>query len=168
MTAGDSSQGDVPTEFAFPGVLGEIARLTTVEIATIIARKRGGGKMHFGQYLPRNHVLISLVGRQAALLIHQHFQGHGSIKIPSAKTYLNWHRARQLRRQGKTIRAIAEKTGLSMRRVEQLLERFPVDEVGAAALPAQPASACPSCGRRACRPKISGACDDAQGDLFSR
>jgi hypothetical protein len=153
-TGGQPAPIDVPTEFALPGLLGVIARITSVQIAIVVAQNLGGGKMHFGQKLPRDHVLIALVGRQAAIRIHQEFQGHGSVKIPSGKTYFNWHRVRELRRKGHSVREIAKIARLGMRRVEQLLEGFPAAEVGVAQA------------RQSGRAKASAAADQLQGDLF--
>jgi hypothetical protein len=137
---------DVTQPEALPGALQEIAKLTTVETAIAIARWKGGGGLWIPteQGLKRDHGLVKAVGRKAALLIIRHF-GQGELRIPSARPYLNWLDARQLRRQGHSVPQIARKLKLSENRVHRLVAGV---ETVAAAVEANQPDHCLVCGKK--------------------
>jgi hypothetical protein len=154
------------TEFALPGVLAEIARLTSVEKAIAIARQVGGREIYVPHTLPRSHQLVSLLGRYCAeIMVKRHGGSH--LNIPSARTSLRWADARELRRKGKSIAEISQALGIGRRRVEQLVEGIELpDRSLIANEPKKAASECPACGRKSCRPKAAPSTDPTQGDLF--
>lgn len=129
-----------------PGVLAEIARLTSVEIAVALARSPLAGKRVRIPARPREgNPLVAVVGRQAAAVICHHLADWDG-QIPTARAFLRWHDARSLKSAGMTTAQIAERLRLTERHVKQLLQGFdPGDAIHAVPLIA----ACPVCGSRA-------------------
>jgi hypothetical protein len=113
---------DVTRPEALPGVLQEIARLTSIEVAIAIARWRGGRRLYIPLEagLKHDHDLVKAIGRSPALRIVRHF-GKGEIAVPNAKPYLNWLDARRLRREGLSVAQISVKLNLGQRRVQALV-----------------------------------------------
>ena len=135
-----------------PGVLAEIARLTTVEVAVAVARSSVAGQRIKIPARPRpGNRLAQVVGPQAMARICAELAGWEGL-VPSAKPFLKWHDARTLRRAGHTPGAIAARLGVSLRWVQVLLQDMPKEEIGAGigAGQVQPPAcpACPACGAR--------------------
>jgi hypothetical protein len=137
---------DVTTPEALPGLLAEIARLTSVQVAIAIARWRGGRRLYIPleSGLKHDHELVKVVGRRAALRIIRHF-GRGEIAVPNAKAYLNWLDARALRRQGLSVSQICAKLGLAERRVQFLVAGV---EPSPSTPDAKPVDRCMVCGKK--------------------
>jgi hypothetical protein len=157
-----------PRPEALPAMLRDIAERTNVEIAIAIARGFGGLRLNIPlvDRLERDHPLARLVGHKAAKVIASHWGGD-RYKIPSARSYLRWHDARQYLAEGRSRQWIAKKMGINYDQVLHLtagLERpEDADGTGKSAVPS-----CPTCGRRRCGPKVHApVVDDArQMDLF--
>lgn len=110
-----------------PGILAEIARLTTPDIAIAVARKHGGRRLYIPARVPDQHPLSDLVGRSAAVLIAQHFGGERH-DVPAARTILRWYDAHRLRADGKTHAQISELLSLTQMYVSRLLAGAPIGE----------------------------------------
>jgi len=153
------------TEFALPGILQEIARLSTPEIAIVVAREWGGRRLYVPRTLGTSHPLAQKVGRRAALLICAHLGGE-QIEIPAARTYLRWYDARRLKAEGRSYAEISRAIGVSTRQVAILLRGF---ESGDALVPADTphqAEICPLCQHKV-RPPQTRRGDPRQLDLYS-
>lgn len=114
---------DQITEYALPGVLAEIAALTTPDIAVAIARAHGGGRLYIPRDVKRGHPLARLIGVPAARLICRRM-GNDRYDIPAARTYLRWYDARRLKAHGKTDKAIAKELGVGRSQVVRLLRGY--------------------------------------------
>ncbi len=145
---------DTPKPEALPEALREVAEVTSVDVAIVIARAWGGQR----KWLPRcpkpDHPLSRLVGAAAARRIGEAL-GNDTIEWPSAKAYLNWHDARRLRREGLSHAQIARKLALSVDWVAKLTAGVDRGPGGApAAIPEAQPMRCPTCGR-VHRPRMS-------------
>lgn len=137
---------DITRPEALPGILADIARLTTVDVAIAIARWRGGRRLYIPMEsgLKHDHDIVKAIGRRAALRIVRHF-GRGEISVPNAKAYLNWLDARALRRQGLSVSQICAKLGLAHRRVHSLVAGV---ETTTAQIESKTAGHCLVCGHK--------------------
>jgi hypothetical protein len=113
------------TSDALPGILAEIARITTVEVATILARTYGGRRLYVPARVPDQHPLTRLIGRPAALLIAAHLGGERH-NVPAARTILRWVDAHRLRAEGKTHPQISAALGITQLHVSRLLAGAPI------------------------------------------
>jgi len=140
---------DLPrvTEHALPGILQEIARFSTPEVAIAMARECGGRRLYVPRTLSHNHPLAAIIGRKAALLLIAHYGGE-QIVIPAARTYLRWFDARRLRIAGKSRAEISRAIGVTMRQVEILLEGFEAPGATAPAAESAEVPICPICGHK--------------------
>ncbi|WP_321447409.1 AsnC family protein [uncultured Cohaesibacter sp.] len=129
---------------ALPGVLSEIAEVTDVNTALMIANVMGGGRAHIPPYASDDHWLTELVGLEKAKVICGYFRIITSdgravgivIDVPLAKA---WKRTSDTKRidkgllQGKTYDVIAREVGVSrmtvLRRSKKLrqMEQKPPD-----------------------------------------
>jgi hypothetical protein len=134
------------SEFALPGILQEIARFSTPEVAIALARKWGGRRLYVPQSLGALHPLAKAVGRKAALLICAHFGGE-QIAVPAARTYLRWHDARRLKALGHTTAEISRAIGVSERQTFKLLLGFEPCGAPASPVASSHAEICPVCNR---------------------
>jgi hypothetical protein len=145
------------TAAALPGILAEIARLTTVEAAIAVARELGGKKFYTSTDPKRRHPLIRVLGWTAGRLVCNQLGGD-MIEIPSAKAQLRKYDAVQLRLKGTSVRLIAAELGISISRAEQLVQGVPKGEAGAEVevedgRPGVAPPACPVCGHRHRQPR---------------
>jgi len=113
-----------------PGILAEIARITTPEIAITVARKHGGRRLYIPKLPPDQHPLCALVGRAAAMLIAERLGGD-RCEIPAARTTLRWADAHSLRAEGMTHAQISERLGITQLHVAALLAGAPIGEAQA-------------------------------------
>jgi hypothetical protein len=152
------------TEYSLPGVLGEIARATTIDVAVAIARQHGGRRLYVPREAKRDHPLCRLVGAKAAMVICHRWGGE-RYDIPSAKPFLHWYDARRLRAEGHTYAMISREIGVGMQHVRQLLDGF---EAPAATMRATDATPhfCAVCGHRHRAKAAHGTPDPRQGSLF--
>jgi hypothetical protein len=135
------------TEFALPGILQEIARFSTPEVAIAMAREWGGRRVYVPRTLSAGHRLARIIGRKAALLLCAHYGGE-QIDIPGARTYLRWYDARRLKAAGKSHPEISKAIGIGLRQVQILLKGFePGDPLTVEAQNATP-PACAVCGHK--------------------
>jgi hypothetical protein len=158
------STGDEITSYSLPGILGEIARVTTVEIAVAIIRVYGGTRLSIPTEarMKRNHPLCRAVGVPAARIIAAHWGGN-RYDVPSAKPFLNWHDARRLRSEGKSYTEIAQELGLGRRHVQKLLHGFTAPGAAGAHRDNDDApKICPACGHRHRGKASARACDERQ------
>lgn len=129
-----------------PGVLADIARATSVEVAVKIARE-----WHGERYIPvepaRDHPLSKLVGVKAARLIGRAIGG-GQVKIRTATAVLRHYDARRLRRAGLTLREIARAIGVTEEWAGRLCAGVEPDNDHALCA-ATDAVSCPLCGHHA-------------------
>jgi Mor family transcriptional regulator len=132
------------TEYALPGILQQIARLCTPDIAVAIARKWGGRRLYVPETIRVSHDLSDAIGRRAALLICSNYGGE-QILIPSCRAYLRWYDARRMRASGKSIAEISRAIGVSTRRVFKLLEGFHSDDLQVEGCSPAHAEICPIC-----------------------
>jgi hypothetical protein len=159
-----------------PGVLAEIARLTTVEVAVAVARSPVAGQRIKIPARPRpGNRLAQVVGPQAMARICAELAGWEGL-VPSARPFLRWYDARALRRAGATPSYIAQRLGVSLRWVQVLLQDMDEGEIGAGigvgigggqVMPAA-CPACPACGarpRRARAPARREGVEDRQIEL---
>lgn len=126
-----------------PGVLAEIARITSVDVAVKIARHWNGER-----YMPRDpgrdHALSKLVGIKAARLIAKHV-GAGHIRIPNARGVLRYHDARRLRRSGATLPEIGAILGITAEQAGRLCKGVVLDHGHATC---GTGGGCPLCGHQ--------------------
>jgi hypothetical protein len=133
---------------ALPGILSDIARYTSMDIAIKVARKWGGHRLHVPRKDFKNlptHPLTREVGIKAARIICHHFGGD-RYKVPNARTILRWHDARALRLRGFSTREIADKLVIGEPRVRALLKGLPVPASVNKAERIDPS--CPICGHK--------------------
>lgn len=123
--------GHVITAEQLPGLLADIARITTPEIAIAVARQHGGRRLYIPRTPPIDHPLCDLVGRQAALLIAEHLGGD-RYEVPAARTILRWADAHRFRAQGMSHAQISQALGITRDHVAQLLAGAPIGEIQAA------------------------------------
>jgi hypothetical protein len=134
------------TAYALPGMLAEIARLTTVEIAIVIARVHGGRRLYLPREPKRDHPLSKLIGSKAARLICAHWGGERH-DVPSARTFLHWYDARRLRSQNLSHTKISRELGIGINHVARLLQGF--EPSGPTLIePQDEPAVCPVCRRR--------------------
>jgi hypothetical protein len=153
------------TAAALPGVLAEIARLTSVEAAIAVARQLGGKKFYTSIEPKRRHPLIRVLGWTAGRLVCRQLGGD-TLEIPYAKAQLRKYDAVQLRSKGKSVRVIAETLDISISRAEQLVQGVPKGEASTEDAEAEgEPTACPVCGHRH-RPARPRPADGRQLALF--
>jgi len=121
-----------------PGLLGDIARITTPEIAIAVARKHGGRRLYIPRQPPPDHPLCDLVGRTGALMIAEYLGGD-RYEVPAARTILRWADAHRLRNEGLSHAQISEALDITRDHVAALLAGAPIGE----AQTAKPAKAAP-------------------------
>ena len=135
------------TEFALPGILQEIARFSTPEVAIAMAREWGGRRLYVPRTLSAGHRLGSIIGRKAALLLCAHYGGE-QIDIPGARTYLRWYDARRLKAAGKSQPEISKAIGIGIRQVQILLKGFEPGDPLTIEAKSIAAPACAVCGHK--------------------
>lgn len=121
-----------------PGVLADIARATSPEVAEIVARSWGGRRKFVPEQPSPDHELSRLVGHPAALAIGRAIGG-GEVKVPSAKSWLHHIDARRLCDQRLSIPRIARRLGLSDNHVREILKGYGERRVGRPPRRVQPA-----------------------------
>lgn len=109
------------TPFGLPGILSEIAAVTSIEVALKVACAFGGIELYIRRKPGDDHPLALAVGLEVATIIGGHFGG-GARKIPSAKPYRRWREVHRLRDEGKSVAEIAAAVDLGKRYVYRLLE----------------------------------------------
>jgi hypothetical protein len=139
-----------------PGVLGDIARLTAVEVAVAVAKTWGGTRLYLPHEPRPDHALAKLVGVRVARLICRQLGGRRH-DIPSAKPALRWAEARRLRKEENLSHAeIALRLGITMGHARSL-----VDGVAFAAhgqhRQVVVSPRCPICGKRRHQPQPTAA-----------
>lgn len=105
-----------------PGILCDVAHISSVAKAIRLARKRGGTKIYlpFPHRIGPGHWLCQIFTLDEARAISK-VLGQGVLKCPSAKIILRWYEANRLWRQGKTEPQIALALGLHDSSVRRLL-----------------------------------------------
>ena len=103
-----------------PGLLAEVARLTTSEAAVAIARRFGNRRMYLPLDPPDRHPLVELLGRDSAVRICARFGGD-QVTWPSARAFLRWHDARALRAGGASVARIAAALDINERHARRLV-----------------------------------------------
>jgi len=106
-----------PTEL--PGILGELAALVGVRPALALAREYGGRRLFVPPEPKPGHRLCIIMGERAARVLGS-LRGSERIDVPTAVTLLRWYAAARLRASGYSHGAIAEKLGMSERRVREI------------------------------------------------
>jgi hypothetical protein len=154
---------DRPTEWALPGVLAEIARLTSVEVAIAFARKWGGRELYIPERPRPDHALAQTLGRSAALIFCERYKRE-NLRIPSARSYPRWYDARRMKRSGKSASYIASKLGINIRRVIQLTHGVAADVAPVRPTDNPHPSRCENCGRPFHPRRMTD--DHRQFDLF--
>lgn len=114
-----------------PGILAEIAAITTSDVAIALARAYGGRRLYIPEQVPERHSLINLVGRPAALVIASSLGGERH-DIPAARTILRWADAHRLRAAGNTHAEISAKLNITQAHVSKLLAGAPRGSLPAA------------------------------------
>jgi len=145
-TAGAKSPSVEISEYALPGLLGEMARIVGVDVAIAVARRFGGRRLYIPQKMKRDNLLAKAVGMKAASIIARHYSGD-TFEIPSARHSLRHYDARKHRAKGKSSAAIAEALGIGERQVRALLQGFEVGEISEQETEEHFAH-CPVCGHR--------------------
>ena len=102
-----------------PPTLAAIAEVIGLQRTLSLAKKAGGTRLYFSKTAKPEHSLVQLVGLRAARDLANRFGGE-SLHVPNGRAALNSYRARALRREGRTVREIARKLGLSDRWISQL------------------------------------------------
>jgi hypothetical protein len=135
-----------------PGVLGDIARIATVEAAVAIAKTFGGTRLYLPHEPRAGHALSELVGVKIARLLCRQLGGRRH-DIPSARPALRWHEARRLRLEEQLSHAaIALRLGITIGHARNLVEGL--EFTAGSTKPARPiivSAHCPLCGKRRSR-----------------
>lgn len=157
---------DSITAFALPGLLADIARATSIDIAVAIARTHGGRRLSLPTEarLKRDHGLCKLIGVHAARIICRRWGG-ARYEMPSAKTFLHWYDARRLRAQRASYSEISRALGIGYGRVQELLRGFPLPE-GPAPAQSEASRRCGACGRKHRTAGSAQRCDARQLTLL--
>ena len=145
---------------ALPGLLAEVAEVTSEATALALARQAGGQDLWMPAEPGPGHRLTRIVGslREARLIAAR--LGPGSVMIPSAIRYLRWVEVQILRHQGLTLHEIARTVRLSESHVQRLAARAPK---GDTAVPAD--GRCPWCRRPPARPRRARGPDPRQMEM---
>jgi len=104
-----------------PKVLAEIAAATSEEVALKLAEDFGGVSVWVPHTVKPEHRLARSVGVEAARTIAELF-GEGELSVPQGPTSFHWKRTaeiRELLRQGKTAREVAQRVGCDVRTVRR-------------------------------------------------
>lgn len=129
-----------------PGVLGEIARLTTVEVAVAVAKSWGGTRLYLPHEPKADHQLAKVVGLKPARVICRKLGGRRH-DIPSARPALRWAEARRLREEEHLSHAeIAIRLGITLGHARTLVEG--VEFAATVASRHIRVLHCPICGKR--------------------
>ncbi|NYZ17048.1 hypothetical protein HL658_31280 [Azospirillum sp. RWY-5-1] len=112
-----------PSAAGLPGKLADVAALTSVEVAEILARAWGGRRRYVPAEPKPDHELSRLVGHDNARIIGA-AMGNEEIKWPNAKAWLHLHDARRLLDEGVSIAGIAKRLGISDVRARTLLRGY--------------------------------------------
>jgi hypothetical protein len=153
MPAAVDSAPRRPERIELPGVLGEIARLTTVEVAVAVAKSWGGTRLYLPHEPRSDHQLARVIGVKPARIICRKLGGRRH-DIPSARPALRWAEARRLREEEKLSHAeIALRLGITMGHARQLCEGI---EFAASGGPRHiRVLHCPICGKRRTPPYVA-------------
>lgn len=106
-----------------PGVLGEVAALTSPETAEIVARAWGGRRKYVPAQPGPDHELSRLIGHRDALVIGRAI-GNGEVRWPSAVHWLRLIDARRLCDRGVSHAKIGRALGITEKRVHELLKGY--------------------------------------------
>ena len=99
----------------------EIARLIGLDGLAALSAARGGRRMRIPCRIPDGHWLEGCLGREAANRLAFRFGGC-RLYVPLAPPATNRDkRIRELHRRGRSVTSIAAETGLSDRRVIQII-----------------------------------------------
>jgi hypothetical protein len=158
-----------------PGVLAEVARVTSIETAVKIARSPLAGTRHYlGRDPGPGHPLVAAVGALQARVIAAAL-GDGEVEWPSAKPLLHWYDARRLRAEGASHVVIARTLRLAERTVRRLVVGMPriaaVTDGGRGCAqapgmrPQDGVAPCPYCGHRHRTTRRRNRRDDRQLNL---
>jgi hypothetical protein len=136
-----------------PGVLGDIARMATVEAAVAIARTFGGTRLYMPHEPKPDHALSKLLGVKTARLLCRNLGGRRH-DIPSAKPALRWHEARRLRQEEELSHAeIARRLGITIGHARNLVDGLEFTAGSArSSRPVVVSARCPVCGKRRTQP----------------
>ena len=110
-------------ELLLPGVLAEIDEVAGRVAAVDLSIAMGGLTLHVPQpgHMNHGHLLVEAVGREAALLIAERFQGE-SLYIPIARRF----QALALAERGLSKKEIAQRLRISKRSIERYIRATPV------------------------------------------
>lgn len=140
--------GDVEIPRGLPVVYRQIAQRVGLELALDVARQLGGTRLHVpARAMTRAHVLARCYGLDRARAIAAALEP-GTYELPTARTVVGRHDARQLRQQGLAVREIARRIGRAERTVKAYVAGVRPDPQPAAAEAPGAPPVCPSCGRR--------------------
>ena len=99
----------------------ELCELLGPEGLAALAANRGGRRVRIPKRIPPGHWLAGLLGREAADLLASRYGGC-RLYVPRGRAAADRRRCiLELRRQGRSVAEIARATGLSDRRVWQVL-----------------------------------------------
>lgn len=102
--------------------LGSLTAMLGTETLAKLSARFGGRRVYVPARLTAAHELALAVGLDAALLLSAHFAGHTlSVPMPQSAT-VRRKQVVELEAKGLTRAAIAEKVGLTERRVYQILD----------------------------------------------
>lgn len=119
------TQSAASSASTLPGILGEIAQVTSEDVALAIAAVRGGTQVYIPPEPEADHWLCRLVGRDAARAICEHLTcgvGPARVELPLGPT---GHAARvraqvdRMIREDRSERDIALATGYTIRAVRR-------------------------------------------------
>lgn len=102
-----------------PPTLAAIAEVIGLQRTLSLAKKAGGTRLYFSKTAKPEHSLVRLVGLRAARDLANRFGGE-SLHVPNGRAALNSYHARTLRREGRTVREIAQTLRLSERWIQEL------------------------------------------------
>ncbi|SDX89194.1 Mor transcription activator family protein [Nitrosomonas halophila] len=110
-------------ESLLPGILREIAGLIGLPATLKLCDYYGGVRLYVPKHIPAEHILIDLVGREAACILSEHYGGQEHFDIPKA------HLLRTALRNSKIMAEypalsrsqLARKYGLTERHIGEIL-----------------------------------------------
>ncbi|WP_372090288.1 hypothetical protein P7L79_12745 [Tistrella mobilis] len=149
-----------PKPETLPGILAVVARLINVGAAMRLAETYGGGQpLYIPRDVRRDHDLARLLGWRQAQLVCRELGGE-AYPVPSMTVLIRSHRARELRRQGRTYGQIARQLRITQRHAARLASDVPRGNGGPEGESEVTVTRCPTCGRPYRRRHGSG--DDRQ------
>jgi hypothetical protein len=110
-------------ESLLPGILREIAELVGIPDTLKLVSHYGGMRLYVPKHLPDEHVLIDIVGIDAAIKLSERFGGMDHFDIPKAQAVSIALRNSKIREEypSSSHRKLALKYGLTERQVRKIL-----------------------------------------------